>query len=229
MARILFTAVVADMRGKLAGSVFSKNRSGSYVRTKVTPVNPQTVYQLEARNRVTQLSQGWRALTDAQRVAWNAAVSSFQGTNIFGNTVSPSGLNLYVKLNSNLLEAAIAVITEPPLPQEVAAIESMVAAATAAIPDFSIAFLPKPVPADHSMVVRVTPQFSPGITFMKNKLRNLVVLAAATASPYNALALYNARFGALVAGQKIGVEVMLINTVSGQKSSPFRQVFIVGA
>ena len=42
MAKILTTAIVADIRNKLNGSVFSKNRYGAYVRTKVTPVNPQT-------------------------------------------------------------------------------------------------------------------------------------------------------------------------------------------
>ena len=42
MAKIKMTAIVADMRNKLNGSVFSRNRGGAYIRTKVTPINPQT-------------------------------------------------------------------------------------------------------------------------------------------------------------------------------------------
>lgn len=45
MAKIKFGMMMTDARGKLGGQVFSKNRSGSYVRTKVTPVNPQTTTQ----------------------------------------------------------------------------------------------------------------------------------------------------------------------------------------
>lgn len=55
-----------DGRGKIGGHVASKNRSGAYARIKVTPVNPQTTFQQVARNLLTSLSQGWRALTQAQ-------------------------------------------------------------------------------------------------------------------------------------------------------------------
>ena len=42
MAKIKFGMMMTDASGKLGGQVFSKNRGGSYVRTKVTPTNPQT-------------------------------------------------------------------------------------------------------------------------------------------------------------------------------------------
>ena len=53
MAKILMTAIVADIRNKLNGSVFSKNRYGAYVRTKVTPVNPQSTAQQNTRNNLS--------------------------------------------------------------------------------------------------------------------------------------------------------------------------------
>jgi hypothetical protein len=49
MAKIKFGMMMTDARGKLGGHVFSKNRSGAYVRTKVTPVNGQTTAQTGVR------------------------------------------------------------------------------------------------------------------------------------------------------------------------------------
>src|SRR5690606_27930634 len=40
--------------GKIQGTVAARNRSGAYLRVKVTPVNPQTTYQQAARQRLTQ-------------------------------------------------------------------------------------------------------------------------------------------------------------------------------
>src|SRR5690606_18792227 len=95
-------ALVVDGRNKIGGQVASKNRGGSYLRTKVTPANPQTVAQSIVRSIFTVLSQAWRTLTQAQRNAWNAAVTDWQRTDIFGDIKSPSGFTLYMRLNQNL-------------------------------------------------------------------------------------------------------------------------------
>ena len=103
MARVLFTAVVADMRNKLNGTVFSKNKSGAYTRTKVTPVNPQSASQTQNRQRLSRFSQLWRTLSIAAITAWNdLAKSQPFGTDVFGNPKFLSGLSLFVKLNSNI-------------------------------------------------------------------------------------------------------------------------------
>src|SRR3546814_3353017 len=49
ISKVKFGALMTDARGKLGGHVFSKNRAGSYLRTKVTPVNQQTSYQTSVR------------------------------------------------------------------------------------------------------------------------------------------------------------------------------------
>jgi len=119
MAKIKFGMMMTDARGKLGGQVFSKNKGGAYIRTKVTPVNPATVAQQLVRAIFAFFSQNWRALTEAQRTAWNAAVSNFTSTDIFADVRTPSGFNLYKKLNQNLLLISAAPIATPPLPQTV--------------------------------------------------------------------------------------------------------------
>ncbi len=69
MAKIKMTAIVADIRNKLNGTVFAKNRGGAYMRTKVTPVNRQTSDQSTVRNRLGSFAQGFRGLTQDQITA----------------------------------------------------------------------------------------------------------------------------------------------------------------
>jgi len=83
--KIKFGALVVDGRGKIGGHVASKNRGGAYLRTKVTPVNPQTSFQNAVRNRLTAFAQAWRGLAASQRAAWNSSVSDFSKTDIFGD------------------------------------------------------------------------------------------------------------------------------------------------
>ena len=114
MALIKMGAWIVDVRGKIGGTVFTKGRSGAVARNKVTPVNPRTSRQSAVRAALGALSQAWRTLTQAQRDAWNAAVSSFSKTNIFGDTVNPTGKNLYVGLNTNLEKVSASAIAVPP-------------------------------------------------------------------------------------------------------------------
>src|SRR5690606_26146133 len=100
MAKIKFGMMMTDARGKLGGQVFSKNRGGSYIRTKVTPSNPRSSFQQAIRTLLSGFSQAWSSLTANQRSAWNGAVSNWSKTDIFGDIKNPTGKNLFVRLNT---------------------------------------------------------------------------------------------------------------------------------
>lgn len=227
--KIKFGALVVDGRGKIGGHVASKNRGGAYLRTKVTPVNPQTSFQNAVRNRLTAFAQAWRGLTASQRNAWNNAVSDFAKTDIFGDIKQPSGINLYVKLNANLDSVGVSALSLPPLPSEVSPVLTISGSAAAGVPALSVSFTPDPVPADTAFILMATAQVSPGKSFLKNEYRELSVLDAASTSPKNALADYNARFGSLVAGQKIGLGLVPVNKLTGQKGQMITTSIIVAA
>ena len=89
MARIKFGMMMTDARGKLGGQVFSKNRSGAYVRTKVTPSNPRSMAQMSSRSILGSLSVMWNSLTLEKVSAWNAATADWQKTDIFGDLKKP--------------------------------------------------------------------------------------------------------------------------------------------
>jgi hypothetical protein len=227
--KLKFGAIVTDGRGKIGGHVMSKNRGGAYMRTKVTPSNPRSAAQTTVRSHLTTLSQGWRGLSASAIAAWNAAVGSFTHTNIFGDIHSPSGLNLYVKLNANLLEVGTAALALPPLPAAVIAPITIGAAAAAVANTFIVSFTVSPVPASTVWIVRATKQVSPGKSAIKNLYRDVKYLAAAVATGVSIDTEYVAKFGALVAGEKIGVEITAVNLVTGQKSIALSTTIIVAA
>ena len=101
MAKVKFSALISEMRNKLNGSVFARNRGGAYLRTKVTPTNPMTIAQVQARSLLTSFSQAWRGLTEDQRQAWLSVVDQWSRTDVFGDVVNPSGSTLYIRLNIN--------------------------------------------------------------------------------------------------------------------------------
>lgn len=229
MAKVLFTAIVADMRAKLNGTVFSKNRYGNYTRTKVTPTNPSTTEQVNARNILATHSQGWRGLTDAQRQGWINASSSFPFTDVFGNIRYLAGNALYVKLNSNLNYANQAAIDDAPSPVAIPALTAVSVAAAAGAGTVALTFAPTPVPAGFAMIIEATPNVSPSINFVKNKFRNVAVVAAAGTSPHATGTAYVARFGGMTAGQKLFVRIFLISIDSGQAGIPLEASAIVAA
>lgn len=215
-----FGIVVVDGRGKSNGNVYAKNRAGNYIRTKVTPVNPRTGAQLFQRSSVTNLSQAWRALTEANRAAWNAAVVNFQKTDIFGDLRKPSGFNLYMRLNLNLLAIGKSIIYTPPIPSSVNDI--VIGALSASnTPSLSLAYIPAAVMSS-KIIVRATPPVSPGKSFVKSEFRQISTFEGSTASPANLLSAYTAKFGAIddMAGMKIFIETIAIDTATGISSTP---------
>lgn len=218
MAKIKFGAMMVDARGKLGGHVFSKNRGGAYIRTKVTPSNPQTEDQVAQRALLATFSQSWKGLTEAQRTAWNGAVGQYATTNVFGDTVSPTGATLHTRLNINVALAGGSAILVPPLPVGIASPAGVSVTATVTGSAVGIDWTSGPVPAGVTRIVEATPQMSPGIYNANNRFRVITTLAPATATGEDVGPEYVAKFGALVAGQKLFVRIKDINITTGEVS-----------
>jgi len=216
-----FGAIVVAGRGKIGGHVASRNRAGSYFRTKVTPVNPNTSYQAAIRARLSAAAQAWRGLTPAQRAEWNAAVEHFAKTDIFGDLQNPAGFNLYIKLRSNLVNIGESALTSPPTPQDIINFTSLSVAADYTLQTLTITFAATPIAATEKVLLFATPALSPGKKFVKSEYRQIDVLAAADTSPHSAETEYIAKFGAIGAvGQKMFVKLVPISVASGQAAIP---------
>ena len=198
------------MRGKLNGHVFSKNRAGAYMRGKVTPVNPQTVHQSFIRSIFGLISQGWRGLTAIQRANWNGSVSDFAQTDIFGDIKNPSGKALYQKINMNLLvseQTQVDTVPEQPTTPDYVFLGAEMNTTTPAI-DLSI--LGDTTGA--KVIVSATPPMSAGVSFAKNKFRQLKVIDGAASISDDILPAYEERFGALSGDENVQIKVHLVTT-----------------
>ncbi|GAH51042.1 unnamed protein product [marine sediment metagenome] len=224
-----FGALVVAGRGKIGGHVLSRNRAGAYLRTKVTPVNPSSGAQVDVRNRFSGISSDWKGLTAAQRLAWNAAVSDFAKTDIFGDLRNPTGFNLHQKLNNNLVNIAKAQIADPPGVEAVDAFLTMSIAASTGGGTLAITYTDA-IAADHSAIVFATPALSPGVSFVKSEYRQIDVMIAADVTPFAIAAEYEAKFGAIGAeGMKIFVKMVLVNWATGQAGIPMSASCLIAA
>lgn len=217
MAKVKFSALISEMRNKLNGSVFARNRGGAYLRNKVTPTNPQTLAQVQARSLLTQFSQSWRSLTQAQRDSFTSVVDQWARTDIFGDVVNPSGSSLYIRLNINISLAGGTAIDVAPQPVGAEALTALsVSADDSGI--VSLTYAPATVPSDHAMYIEATPQLSAGISNANSKFRFVQTIAAGIASPQDIGSAYQIKFGALIAGAKLFVRAKFINKLTGEVS-----------
>jgi hypothetical protein len=120
MAKIKFGALAADARGKIDGVVYSKNQFGSYIRQKVSPVQPQSERQTLVRERQTTLSKRFSTvITVEQRQAWRGFATVNPVPDVFGNPQALTGVASYVRLNQVILNGGGSIIDTPPADLEV--------------------------------------------------------------------------------------------------------------
>ena len=209
MAKIKFGMIVTDGRGKLGGQVFSKNRGGAYIRTKVTPSNPQSPAQTVVRQAFAEFSQNWSALTAELITAWNAAVSSWSTTDIFGDLRSPTGKNLYLRLNQNAVLAGYPSFDT--VPEKAEMVSGIVTSVDLTDGELLCNGIYEGVGA--RLVLSSSGPVSNGTSYVKNKLRVFFTVLGNDYSTLDAYQSYFAKFGTVVAGQKVffGIKYVLSN------------------
>lgn len=215
---------MGEIRNKIGGAVFSRNRGGAMIRTRITPINRRSSLQTTRRQVLSSFSASWRGLTAAQIAGWNAAAPNFPTQDNLGQTVLLSGQQLYVRCNASLSLIGGTPITSAPVTATFASIAFGAITATAA-GTFSIAFTPTPVPTGYNLVVLATRPVSAGKSFIgQSAFKYVTNVAPAGTSPLNAFAAYSALFGALtgLAGQKIFVQAYLMQASSGLVGIPIR-------
>lgn len=186
--------------GSVAAQTHSRNRFGQYIRSRSIPVNPNTIYQSNMRSRFGDNSQAWRALTDAQRAGWESLGLQLQRTDSLGQVYTLTGLQAYIAINNNLLDAGEAVVSAAPaLLSPTGLLTATVSSAGGVL---SVAYTATPLAAGNRLFSYASTQRSAGRKF-EGDLRLIAVSAAAAASPANLLAAYTARFGAPVVGNRI--------------------------
>ncbi len=233
MAVIKYSALISEMRGKLNGTVLSRNRYAAYAHTKVTPNNPRTTIQQINRSMFAQLSQMWRTLTQEQLDSWNTAVYEFLKTNIFGDSYKPSGINLFIRLNMNLNNIHRPIIYVPPKPAPVDLIK-IVSININGMNNYFTLIVETTMPISHFPVVSVTRPLSPGINFVKTEFRLIDFSYSNVFGHPNQYEIdlsiqYKIKFGALAdfLGQSLFIKIMPVDVITGINGVPLKEKVLI--
>ena len=229
MAKIKFGNIVVDMRGKVSGNVYAKNKGGAYCRVRVVPTNPKSADQSNVRANFTALSQAWRGLSEVERQSWRQGADSFKAKNNMGDMHTLSGNALFIALNRNLFDIGYPVMNVCPNPATISEVTNLAAVASTGAQTLSLSF-DGPVSADIALKISASVSTSAGVNSIGSKMRKIADAQPADASPIVLTADYLAKFGVIgQAGDKIFIEVTPVSIVSGQLGAKNRLSIVIGA
>lgn len=97
------TALISGLKGKLGGTVFQMNASRIYARTNASSNKPNSQHWQTQKMVMAFVSSSWRTLVPAKRLAWNSVKGSWPSYDKYGNPRTPSGYEVFCKVNMTSL------------------------------------------------------------------------------------------------------------------------------
>lgn len=234
MALVKLGGLAQDVRGSLNGSVFSRNRGGAYVRTKVSPVQPISRWSGLVRCIFPAISARWSTvLTDIQRTDWEAWAATHPIANVFGDAIILSGVACYMRVVAYLRMCGCGYLSAAPTTFAVAdpGTPVVVATALAGVLTLSVA-AGRALTADEGNMVYLTKPLSGSRAPQQGdyKLLNLASLTSfQNADPLGSQVLIRIPNTTWVVGQRIGVYFAVINKVTGAVSAWVPVVHVITA
>ncbi len=125
MASIKLGALVADIKGKLAGNYFAKRKNTTVLAvcgSKLTKADAGRTALQVARNSLSGVARKWQQLTAAQRLTWEAQAALLTWYTKVGVPYTPSGYQLFSQNNLNRLKIGLDFLinyAEPTPPADV--------------------------------------------------------------------------------------------------------------
>lgn len=108
--------VLTQASGSIGGVTYSHNSGGLYRRARSIPTNPNSSAQLSVRTFFSNASIRWReVLSEAQRAAWSAYANVSPVTNVFGDSLTLSGQQMYIRCNTVRLRGGASFVDDGPV------------------------------------------------------------------------------------------------------------------
>lgn len=178
---------VSQPSGSLGGITASHNRSGYYLRSRIVPVNPNTVQQQAVRNLAGTLASAWvNTLTDVQRAAWDVYGSNVAMTNRVGDTIYLTGLNHFIRCNVPRMQALLPMVEDAPTIFSLADMTLPAIAVSEATQECTLAYTNTDawaVDDDGFMALSLSRPMNPSINYFKGPYRYSGVVYGNTATP----------------------------------------------
>jgi hypothetical protein len=226
------SSLITQASGSIAGSTFSHNRGGMYIRARATPTNPNSPQQQAVRTAVGTLVNHWtNTLSAAQRAAWDVYAENTPLIDRLGEARNVGGLGMYVRTNTPILQAGLTRIDDAPTTFNTGEFtEPSVGTISAGGGTLGIVFDNADAWAnedDAAMLVLISRGQNPGINYFKGPYRYAGKIDGDGATPPTSPASMTLPF-AVAAGQKVFVQVRVVRA-DGRLSLPFRGNGTAGA
>jgi hypothetical protein len=222
MALVKYGNGVAAMSGKVAGNVHARNKAGAYVRSWAKPTSTPTIKQSQNRARFGNQSALWGSLTSSQRDGWNSAAPGTQLLNRLGDPYVPTGRQLALSSNNQLVAAQEAQIPDVPadfVPPEISPDITIPGAAVLDLLD-SLDLTGTGVDATKIYQIEATGQM-PNIKQNLTNVYRVIGQAAGSALAIDLVAMWSAAYGpTAITGNVIWFRLKTVNIANGVASAP---------
>lgn len=223
MAKIEYGPVVSNASGAIGGVVFGRSSSGPTARARVSPVQPRGINATTPRVQTTYFAQAWRALTAAQRLAWNSSAQQLTLTNSLGQNYKMSGFGWYIRQNLQRFYRAIALVSNPPAIDSIPQLTLATLALNAGANTFTLTYTMIGGVATNGLWIYATIGTSAGRGFYsRSEYRLIATMAGNAASPFSLWTVYTNRFGVPRAGEQVSVLLIPFST-NGWMGSGWRR------
>lgn len=116
MARVQYGALVTELKGSIAGSVFQGGNNSMVLRNKGYRKGTSSLLRTSANAALVAQSTRWRELTSGQRAAWGAMVASWPFIDSFGHSYLGTGYQVFNAYNAALVGMGQSVVDAPNSP-----------------------------------------------------------------------------------------------------------------
>lgn len=227
MALVSSGPAVGQISGSIGGTVFSRNRYGSYIRNRTKPVVSTTQEAQNAKARLGNISAQWQARTSTQRLAWQNWAQENPVVNRLGQSIVLTGHAAYVQINTRIEKAGGTILTDPPISPAPVPFTTLAITTDIGTGTFDVAFAATPLGATERLWLTAAVVDSAGINYTKNKEKNITITALAQTSPYTFDTDLSDRFGTLQVGQKVVVFAATFDEATGLLATPQRAESII--
>ena len=202
--------------GKRGLNVSQNGAFGQISRALAIPSNPRSPRQMAVRSNLSKVAAAWRALQEAQRVAWVAAAKEAKSNTRLGQNGPLSGFLLFSKINCTLAQFGQERVTTPPAQPQVPDLAPQTLVITNT--DGAVALkLTCPTSPGENTIVRASAPLSAGRQTCSD-FRVLGTCPAPVQGSANITSLYTARYGEPLVGKKVYIQVNQF--VDGWESLP---------
>jgi hypothetical protein len=226
MALIRYGGLVSEIRGSLAGTVFSRNKGGAYIRNRTVPINPNTSFQQIVRNIMGNLSNTWvDTLTAIQREGWETYAANLLLPDKLGDMRAISGNSMYVRCNTARVQAGLVREDDAPIVFVNAETDpSLLVTGDATADEVDVVFdntLPWANEDDASMAVYVSRPQNPTVNYFEGPYRFAGKIDGDAITAPTSPAAIPAPFG-LTAAQKVFIRTVVLRADGSISESMFR-------